>query len=465
MQKNQPRFLLLGIILVASVIFAHFAYAKESVGVSINFGTQSTKIRSVTLDMNGGIAPTKMFISNTANFDTGVWEPYVSSKLWTLPLGSGSKSVYVKFQDKNGLISIPYSDSIDIVSPGVIQGTILINKGGETTNSRTVQIDLTYSDGVEAFAVTNDSFVEEDMFLPARPFLTWVVPSGTGEKTVYVHLRDVTGGVKVISDTIKYVESERYISEGALLRSQKSSVYYMGADGKLHPFLNPIIFHSWFNTVNRIEVVSEAKLREFQVDQPVCIRPGTWLVKFKGIPRIYAVEPGCQIRPLRSEAEAVILYGPGWLQRVVELDMLQSNFYTVRSLSAADSKSNVIDKDNDGVPLLIERDYGTSDGVEDQDGDAVSDYEEIYYWFSDPTKKDTDGDGELDGKEIMRGTSPTGVGKIINIPSGTYRLPRGASDGDSLFNIQSTYSLQQEQGASYDSNKPSTSRFNRIMSL
>lgn len=466
MQKNQSHLLFLGILLAAGSAFVHFAYAKETSGVSINFGAQSTKIRQVTLDMNGGVAPTKMIISNTTNFNSSSWEPYVATKVWTLPLGSGSKAVYVKFQDKNGMITDPYSDTIDLTSPLPIQATLVIDKGAESTTSRTVQLDMTYTDGVEAFAVSNDSSsVEEDMFLPARPSFTWILSAGSGDKTVYVHLRDVAGNIKVISDTITYTQSDRHIPEGTILRSQKSSLYYMGADGKLHPFLNTIIFHSWFDTLNNIEVVSEAKLREFQVDQPVCIRPGTWLVKFNGIPRIYAVEPGCHIRPLRSETEAAVLYGPGWLQRVVELDMLQSNFYTVRSLSAADSKSGIIDKDGDGVPLSVERDYGSSDGVEDYDGDALSDYEEIYYWFTDPAKKDTDGDGVADGKEIMQGTSPTGAGKISNLPSGTYRLPRGASDGDSLFAIQSAYSVQEEQGPSYDSSKPNTSRYNRIMPL
>jgi len=254
--------------------------------------------------------------------------------------------------------------------------------------------------------------------------------------------------------------------EGTLIRSQKSSIYYLGADKKLHPFLHPSVFHSWYDSLQKIEVVGESILRQYQVGEPVCVRPGTWLVKFEGIPRTFSVEPGCVIRPLRSETEAEIVYGPSWAKRVVELDMLQSNFYTVRSYSAADSKAGIIDKDGDGVPLTVERQYGSSDGKEDYDGDMVSDFEEINYWLTDATKTDTDGDGKSDGDEITQGQSPTGAQIDKKLPAGSYVLPAGSRSASGLFSHTSAFSLSEEK-VSYDVDisKPTIIRFGRLMQL
>ena len=72
-----------------------------------------------------------------------------------------------------------------------------------------------------------------------------------------------------------------------------------------------------------------------------------------------------------------------------------------------------VDKDGDGVPLREEQIYGTSDDKTDDDGDGLSDYEEIYGWYksgiglnskysenfkvhTSPILPDTDGDGLLD---------------------------------------------------------------------
>ena len=66
------------------------------------------------------------------------------------------------------------------------------------------------------------------------------------------------------------------------------------------------------------------------------------------------------------------------------------------------------DQDHDGVPLLTERLFGTSDKKADSDGDGLSDYEEINGWtkgksktkiYTDPANEDTDGDGMNDKED------------------------------------------------------------------
>lgn len=64
------------------------------------------------------------------------------------------------------------------------------------------------------------------------------------------------------------------------------------------------------------------------------------------------------------------------------------------------------DYDNDGLSNLEEIKHGTDLTNADTDEDQLNDYEEIYVYGTDPLKKDTDGDGILDGIEIKFGTDP-----------------------------------------------------------
>ena len=53
----------------------------------------------------------------------------------------------------------------------------------------------------------------------------------------------------------------------------------------------------------------------------------------------------------------------------------------------------------------------------DNDGDGLTDYEEIYIYGTDPFNPDTDGDGYLDGAEVVSGYNPLGPGTIEDMIS------------------------------------------------
>ena len=66
------------------------------------------------------------------------------------------------------------------------------------------------------------------------------------------------------------------------------------------------------------------------------------------------------------------------------------------------------DQDHDGLPLVTEHQFATSDTTADTDGDGLTDYDEITGWTQDgdsvkiytsPTNKDTDGDGMNDKED------------------------------------------------------------------
>lgn len=68
------------------------------------------------------------------------------------------------------------------------------------------------------------------------------------------------------------------------------------------------------------------------------------------------------------------------------------------------------DSDNDGLPDIKEKMYGTDPNDPDTDGDGFSDYEETVLLQTDPLVKnknnDQDGDGLSDRKELELGTDP-----------------------------------------------------------
>lgn len=78
------------------------------------------------------------------------------------------------------------------------------------------------------------------------------------------------------------------------------------------------------------------------------------------------------------------------------------------------------DRDNDGVPERTEEMIGTSDTLEDSDGDGLTDREEIVGWHdgtttwkTDPLCEDTDGDGVIDPDDDDPLARPLGVSAVI----------------------------------------------------
>ena len=130
-----------------------------------------------------------------------------------------------------------------------------------------------------------------------------------------------------------------------------------------------------------------------------------------------------------------------WKKRLILLDALESNFYSVRGQSVADASNGISDGDHDGVDRVTEQTHGSADGNQDTDNDGLSDFEEIYYWRTNPVNADTDGDTYPDGKEIEKGFSPNGSGPLVSTPANSYKNPHGAYDGERLFTIGNDYSI------------------------
>jgi len=82
--------------------------------IVINGGTSTTNSASVTLTLsatdNSGVVA-QMRFANLGESWTA-WEPYATSKTWTLTSGTGTKTVLAQFKDGSGIESAPYGDTI-----------------------------------------------------------------------------------------------------------------------------------------------------------------------------------------------------------------------------------------------------------------------------------------------------------------------------------------------------------------
>lgn len=443
-EKNQ--FLIVAAIVAVLLVFGSVSHVRAvTLGVNINGGRTSTDIRKVTLRLYGPFDVKDMKISNDPKLKDARWEPYRKEKTWYLRYNDENElgeehRVYVRFRDDDGNETDIYSDYIRLTPPKAAATLKFVDEDDKNTTDRFVMLDADISDGIDAFRF---GYTES---LGGIPFVSYsgrafeaVVSAGEGKKTIYAEFKDASGKVLKRSINVNYNPPDRYIAEGNLIKGQGPAVYYYGFDGYLHPFVDAASYESWYRDYSGIKVISDVALQQYRFGHPVCLRQGSHLIKFKGLSKVYAVEPGCQLRPIRSEIEAYILFGQNWASNIRELDPIYRTLYHELSHDITNSKEGIVDEDGDGVDEETEKDYGSSDFSEDTDKDGISDYEEIYYWFSDPNDSDTDNDGIRDGQEIKNGYDPISNNKRNKIPKNTYTYPVGSlvKDGNDVYYIES----------------------------
>ena len=96
--------------------------AKPTGTIKINNGAVGTPSGDVTLNLTAddgaGSGVALMRFRNYGGTWTG-WEPYATTKAWTLAAGEGIRQVFVQFKDKAGLSSVSASDTIILdAAPG-----------------------------------------------------------------------------------------------------------------------------------------------------------------------------------------------------------------------------------------------------------------------------------------------------------------------------------------------------------
>lgn len=93
---------------------------KPSGTILIDNNDAETYSQVVTLTLDGdpgtgGTPITNVMISNDGIFDTESWQGYAGELEWIMPSVSGLRTVWVKFRDEAGNVSMPAYDSIELI--------------------------------------------------------------------------------------------------------------------------------------------------------------------------------------------------------------------------------------------------------------------------------------------------------------------------------------------------------------
>jgi hypothetical protein len=203
--------------------------------ISINDGATYTTTPSVTLTLSAtdaGTGVAQMHFSDD-NATWTLWETYTTTKSWNLPIGDGTKLVYVQFKDNIGLISQSYSDDI-ILDTTPPSDSITIAQGSAFTNTTSVMLTLSAADaisGVAEMRFSNDNVTWSDWETYATS-KSWTLTIGDGTKTVYVQYRDQAGLISpsyqdsIILDTTKPTANagaDQTVKEGMMVTFDAST--------------------------------------------------------------------------------------------------------------------------------------------------------------------------------------------------------------------------------------------------
>ncbi|MCP4135892.1 MAG: hypothetical protein GY754_33295 [bacterium] len=162
--------------------------------ISINNGSENTFSQTVLLTMTVGSG--EMRFSNN-NADWSAWEPYSTSKSWNLDYSAGSKIVYVQFRDAGGNI-IQKNDSIILCDTGSF--SFSINNDASNTFSENVSLNITAPGAAEIRFSNEGRFWSE--WEPMTSSGSWMLSSGSGEKTVYTSVKDSSGNEHIMNHSI-----------------------------------------------------------------------------------------------------------------------------------------------------------------------------------------------------------------------------------------------------------------------
>jgi len=174
---------------------------KPTGSIVINNGYLSTDVPDVVLTLSNSSDAVEMCLSESNSSPCTHWIPTRSTMNWTLASAtSGIKTVYAWFRNANGTPSIEYSDSIiiDLTKPDI--GTIFINKvngqSAASTNNPNVTLSLFSSDlytAVTEMCISNTTTCTDwILYATSAP---WTIPSGYGDKYVYVRYKDAQGNI------------------------------------------------------------------------------------------------------------------------------------------------------------------------------------------------------------------------------------------------------------------------------
>ena len=173
--------------------------------LTINNGAATTTSTSVGLTLaasdNSGTVAYMRFSNDNSTWSA--WEPYATTRAWTLTAGAGTKAVYAQFQDAAQNDSTPCSDTI-VLEAVALQ--VLVPNGGESWMvSRTYAITWTSSGpvgdvGIDYSTDNGGSWASIVGSTANTGSYSWTIPSLTPSAACRVRVRESDGDPSDASD-------------------------------------------------------------------------------------------------------------------------------------------------------------------------------------------------------------------------------------------------------------------------
>ncbi|HBF34649.1 TPA: hypothetical protein DDW35_08790, partial [Candidatus Sumerlaeota bacterium] len=171
---------------------------------SINNGAAYTTGRTITLNNVSAGSPTYYIASESSDFSDATWATYSSAPSFVLTTeGEGTKTVYFKVKNSNGLESSRLTDTITLYQS--ILDSFTINNDAITAENRVVTLNNVVSGSAEYYmASQSPSFAGAQWQKPYSTSPSFTLTGGNGTKTVYFKVKHTTGLISsAISDTIE----------------------------------------------------------------------------------------------------------------------------------------------------------------------------------------------------------------------------------------------------------------------
>jgi len=183
-------------------------YIPKALGnVTIEEGADLTQKSIVELQIliPRELKTTRGQLSNDADFERAEWETLTQEKVWILSPGDGHRTVFLRFEDFRGIVSLPVNASITVDNtPPNIQ--VLLEDGAKYTTVSDLTATMLYDDASPSsrmWMADNDrlDLVEAEPF--SATFL-WSVPASEGDYSLHVMVEDLAGNTATAFTSIHY---------------------------------------------------------------------------------------------------------------------------------------------------------------------------------------------------------------------------------------------------------------------
>jgi hypothetical protein len=174
-------------------------HGPAEMSVRINGDANCTNSTSVTLNITAsepapGSGLADMSLSPDGK-SWGMWEPFQTSRTYSLLAVDGIKTVYLRVRDRAGNIGGPVSDGILLDTVAPVSLAITISNGNAFTTNLSVSVQVRASDPEPASGVGEMAFSEDDIswtqWAPYDAVAQYSFTPGDGIRILYLKVRDM----------------------------------------------------------------------------------------------------------------------------------------------------------------------------------------------------------------------------------------------------------------------------------